>query len=219
MTAEELVAKVPSPRIEVTIIERRVQGDSVLAAKSQAFLSQQPVSTSTGDGDPEAASGERFDFEPGDRRLIASCAGGRDSDVDAAVGGGATAFPGLADPPPDPAAELLWNLGTRIAELADELAQLEALDNGKPIGEALVADLPLSIDCYRYYAGWADKIEGQDDPRRTALPLLLHAARAGRRRRRDHPLELPAADAGVEVGPGARRRLHRSSSSPPSRRR
>eukprot|EP01052_Picozoa_sp_SAG31_P008252 SAG31_NODE_414_length_15953_cov_2.982528_1_plen_61_part_00 len=38
---------------------------------------------------------------------------------------------------------------------------LEVLDNGKSIGEAMAADLPLTIQCYRYYAGWADKIHGQ----------------------------------------------------------
>ena len=47
----------------------------------------------------------------------------------------------------------------------------------------------------------------QDDPDRRPV-LLLHAARAGRRRRADHPVELPAADAGVEVGPGPGGRLH-----------
>ena len=47
----------------------------------------------------------------------------------------------------------------------------------------------------------------QDHPRRGQL-LLLHPARAGRRRRPDHPLELPAADAGVEVGAGPGDRLH-----------
>ena len=48
---------------------------------------------------------------------------------------------------------------------------------------------------------------GQHDPHRRQL-LLLHAARAGRRRRPDHPVELPAAHAGLEVGPGARVREH-----------
>ena len=47
----------------------------------------------------------------------------------------------------------------------------------------------------------------QDHPRRGPL-LLLHAARAGRRRRPDHPVELPAPHAGLEVGPGPGHRLH-----------
>ncbi len=48
----------------------------------------------------------------------------------------------------------------------------------------------------------------QDDPGQRAV-FLLHAARAGRRRRADHPLELSAVDAGVEAGSGAGVRLHR----------
>ena len=70
------------------------------------------------------------------------------------------------------------------------------------------ADLPLTIKCYRYYAGWADKIHGKTIPIEGNL-LLLHAARTGRRRRPDHSVELPAADAGVEVGPGPGVRQHR----------
>src|SRR5256884_1882274 len=56
----------------------------------------------------------------------------------------------------------------RLADLiekhADELAQLEALANGKPYHVARAADLPLTIACYRYYAGWADKLQGKTIP-------------------------------------------------------
>lgn len=41
---------------------------------------------------------------------------------------------------------------------------LETLDNGKPYHVAFNADLNLVIKCYRYYAGWADKIEGKTVP-------------------------------------------------------
>lgn len=44
------------------------------------------------------------------------------------------------------------------------MARLETLDNGKPISESLNSDLPLVIACYRYYAGWADKIQGKTIP-------------------------------------------------------
>src|SRR5712692_3112671 len=50
---------------------------------------------------------------------------------------------------------LLHRLADLIEKNMDELAQLEALDNGKPYKVALTADLPLVIACYRYYAGWA----------------------------------------------------------------
>lgn len=55
---------------------------------------------------------------------------------------------------------LMNKLANLMEENAHELAMLEVLDNGKPYAEAINLDLPLSIQCYRYYAGWADKISG-----------------------------------------------------------
>jgi len=57
--------------------------------------------------------------------------------------------------------QLLNKLADAIEANLDELATLEVLDNGKTMGEAVGADLSLTIQCYRYYAGWADKIQGQ----------------------------------------------------------
>ena len=59
---------------------------------------------------------------------------------------------------------LMSKLADLVEEHKDELAELETLDNGKPISESKNADLPLVIDCLRYYAGWADKIHGQTIP-------------------------------------------------------
>jgi aldehyde dehydrogenase (NAD+) len=59
---------------------------------------------------------------------------------------------------------LMNRLADLIEENADELAELETLDNGKPISERRNVDLLLVIDCFRYYAGWADKIHGQTVP-------------------------------------------------------
>jgi aldehyde dehydrogenase (NAD+) len=59
---------------------------------------------------------------------------------------------------------LLHRLADLIEQHADELAELETLDNGKPVAIARAADLPLTIACYRYYAGWADKIQGKTIP-------------------------------------------------------
>src|SRR5207237_8942856 len=58
----------------------------------------------------------------------------------------------------------LNRLADLIEKNVEELAALESLDNGKPLADAKAADLPLVIDCYRYYAGWADKIEGKTIP-------------------------------------------------------
>ncbi len=59
---------------------------------------------------------------------------------------------------------LIYKLADLIEEHADELARLEALDNGKPAHVAKSADLGLAVATYRYYAGWADKIQGKTIP-------------------------------------------------------
>ncbi len=55
---------------------------------------------------------------------------------------------------------IIWKIGDLILENLEELAQLEALDNGKPIGVARAADVPLAADLFHYMAGWATKLEG-----------------------------------------------------------
>src|SRR5215467_339596 len=60
--------------------------------------------------------------------------------------------------------QLLHRLADLIEKNAAELARLESLDNGKPVAVAQAADLPLTIACYRYYAGWADKVQGKTIP-------------------------------------------------------
>ena len=124
------------------------------------FLSEEHGLLIAGE-ETEAASGERFEvLNPATGEPIASAPSAGPDDVDAAVAAAREAFPAWRDLAPARRAELLWNLGTRIAELADELAQLEALDNGKPVAEALVVDVPLTSELFRYYAGWVTKIEG-----------------------------------------------------------
>ena len=60
--------------------------------------------------------------------------------------------------------QLLWKLADLIDEHREILAQLDSLDNGKPVTTTKDVDIPLSVDHIRYYAGWADKIEGSTIP-------------------------------------------------------
>ena len=78
---------------------------------------------------------------------------------------------------------ILHALARLIEEHADELAETESRDVGKPIAEASTRDLPFTIGTWSYYAGWPTKILGTTNP---AAPgrLHRHAARAARRRRR-----------------------------------
>ena len=61
-------------------------------------------------------------------------------------------------------ARCLFKLADLVEQHQEELALLEALDNGKPASVAKVADLPLTWLCYRYYGGWADKVTGDTIP-------------------------------------------------------
>jgi aldehyde dehydrogenase (NAD+) len=59
---------------------------------------------------------------------------------------------------------VMYRLADLIEQELDELAALESLDNGKPVSDARAADLPLVVDCLRYYAGYADKFHGKTIP-------------------------------------------------------
>jgi aldehyde dehydrogenase (NAD+) len=59
---------------------------------------------------------------------------------------------------------LLHRLADLIEKNADELARLETLDNGKPISVAKAVDVAKTVACYRYFAGWADKVQGKTIP-------------------------------------------------------
>jgi aldehyde dehydrogenase (NAD+) len=114
-----------------------------------------------------ARSGKTFaTIDPSTEEVIADVAEGNAEDVDAAVRAAREAFEDSEWSRMD--ARERGRLMHRLCDLmeaeADELAALESLDNGKPIRDARAADLPLSIDCLRYYAGFADKLTGQTIP-------------------------------------------------------
>jgi aldehyde dehydrogenase (NAD+) len=87
------------------------------------------------------------------------------ADVDRAVDAARRAFDGKSVPwrkmPPSERGRLIWRLADLVATHIDELAELETLDNGKPIFESRNVDLPMVVDVLRYYAGWATKIHGE----------------------------------------------------------
>jgi aldehyde dehydrogenase (NAD+) len=59
---------------------------------------------------------------------------------------------------------LLNRLADLIEHNADQLAALEALDCGKPISVAKAVDVAKTVACYRYFAGWTDKVHGKTIP-------------------------------------------------------
>ena len=114
-----------------------------------------------------SASGKTFDtIHPATEEVICQVAEGDKADVDAAVDAAREAFdhgPWRKMDARDRGA-LIYRLAELIEEEAEELAALETLDNGKPINDSRAADIPLVIDCLKYYAGWADKIQGKTIP-------------------------------------------------------
>lgn len=114
-----------------------------------------------------AQSGKTFDtLDPSTEEVIASVAEGDAADIDLAVKAARQQFDGGEWSRMDARdrGRLMNKLADLIEEEAAELAALESLDNGKPIRDSKAADLPLTIDCLRYYAGYADKIHGQTIP-------------------------------------------------------
>lgn len=111
-----------------------------------------------------ARSGKTFDtYDPGTGRTIARVAEGDAADIDLAVKAARQAF---EDGPwgrvtPSDRGRMVWKLADLLEQHAEEFAQLESLDNGKPLSAARKGDVPLSVDMFRYMAGWATKITGE----------------------------------------------------------
>jgi phenylacetaldehyde dehydrogenase len=82
------------------------------------------------------------------------------AEVDAAVEAAGRAFSAWRTTAPTQRAALLWKLGDLVDAHLEELATIEVLDNGKPIGEARAVDIALTAEIFRYYAGWATKLTG-----------------------------------------------------------
>ena len=115
----------------------------------------------------DSVSGRTFEsINPATEEVIAEVAEAGEKDIDLAVKAARRAFdtgPWRKTDARD-RGRMLYKLADLIEENLDELAALEVLNKGKPIAEAKAADLPLVIQCIRYYAGWADKIEGKTIP-------------------------------------------------------
>jgi len=103
---------------------------------------------------------------PASGATIARAAEGDKLDVDAAVRAARRAFESGPWPAMTPSerGKIVWRIGDLISKYADELAELESLDNGKPMAVARVADVPLAADIFQYMAGWCTKIEGKTIP-------------------------------------------------------
>ena len=115
----------------------------------------------------DAASGKTFPtYNPATGEVLAQVAEGDREDIDRAVKAARRAFESgpWHEMTASQRGRVIWKLGDLIEEHLEEFAQLESLDNGKPLSVARVADVPLAADLFHYMAGWATKIEGNTIP-------------------------------------------------------
>src|ERR1700704_4167679 len=139
---------------------RRIQRARINIGEVHEHCSRYGVADRTGQ---TLRSGKTFEvLNPSNEPVIARVADCKRADVDLAVAAARKAFDQGPWPRMSPSARgrILWKIGDLILENLEELAQLESLDNGKPIGVARGADVPLAADLFHYMAGWATKLEG-----------------------------------------------------------
>jgi phenylacetaldehyde dehydrogenase len=122
----------------------------------------------------EAISGKTFDTcNPATGEVLAKVTEGDAADIDRAVKAARKAFEEGPWPDMLPAdrGRLLWRVADLIDQHHDELAQLETLDNGKPLLFSRIVDVPSCAAQFRYMAGCATKIEG------ATIPLSMPGAK------------------------------------------
>jgi phenylacetaldehyde dehydrogenase len=122
----------------------------------------------------EAVSGKTFEtYNPATGEVLARVAEGDRADIDNAVKAARRAFESgpWPDVSPSQRGRLLWKLSDLLEKHLEEFAELETLDNGKPLFFSRIVDIPTAIDVFRYMAGWATKVEGN------TIPISAHGAK------------------------------------------
>ena len=129
-----------------------------LSFRNQAFIDGRSVN---------ALSGATFDcISPVDGRLLTRIAACDEADVNVAVASARRAFEDgrWSDLAPARRKRVLLAVAERIEAAAEELALLETLDMGKPIGDSVAVDVPATVRCLRWYAEAIDKVYGEVAP-------------------------------------------------------
>lgn len=126
----------------------------------------------------EARSGARLDtLNPATGAVLGTIPAGDAQDVDLAVRAARAAFesPEWSGMTGAQRARLLWKMADLMEQHLEELAELETLDQGKPVWVAQYAEIPGGIEQFRYFAGEATKIEG------TTIPTSINYQPAGKK--------------------------------------
>ena len=99
-------------------------------------------------------------FNPANGSALATIPDATQRDVDDAVRAARAAFLGWAETPVQARSRAMLDIADLIQDNLDFLATVESMDNGKPIRETSNADIPLSVDHFRYFAGVMRADEG-----------------------------------------------------------
>jgi len=132
--------------------------NSFISRKHQMFINGKWI---------DSASGKTFPtYNPATGEVMSQVAEGDREDIDRAVRAARNAFESgpWSRLTASERGHLIWELADLLEENLEEFAELESLDNGKPLKIARIADIPLAVDLLRYMAGWATKIEGNTIP-------------------------------------------------------
>ncbi len=136
------------------------------ASPAAAFMAQRKLMLIDGEW-VDARSGNTFEvLDPADGEIVSHVPAGEAEDVELAVKAARAAFEdsSWSRMTASDRGRIVWRIGDLILEHADELAAIESIDNGKPVGVARAADVPLAADIFHYMAGFATKIFGQTFP-------------------------------------------------------
>jgi len=153
-----MAASVPS-------IEKATAG--VKSSKVLEFLKRSPSKLLIGGKWVPSKSGKTFEsINPANEEVLALVAEGDKADVDEAVKAARKAFEDgkWSSITPHQRTRYLLKIAELIDKNADELAELESLDNGKPVSQARGIDIAGAAGIFRYFAGWPTKIYGETNP-------------------------------------------------------
>ena len=160
-----------NPAESLSQFEYSATAKRVLARKPALFINNEWVNSTHG--------ATVVVEDPSTGREIARIVDASDADVDRAVTAARAAFDDgrWSNLPPGKRERIINKLADCIEAHAGEFAELEAIDNGKPVGMATVVDIPAAADHLRYMAGWASKlggdvIEPQSMPRGTVFSYV-----------------------------------------------
>jgi acyl-CoA reductase-like NAD-dependent aldehyde dehydrogenase len=139
---------------------------ATLSDAARSFVESGPHKLLIGADWVDAADGRTFaTIDPSTGEVICEVAQAGAEDVERAAEAARAAFEGpWAKMPAAGRSQLINKLADLIEANAAELAEIESLDNGKPVKMAGIVDLPQTVAHLRYYAGWPTKIEGETIP-------------------------------------------------------